>query len=381
MTSTVTPTKIISAKVTAEGLEVAFAGPQATAKPELFSWFWLYDHSQDATRFNVETKQRKIDTFLIDTKVVGASAEVKNETHLVINWSDGSAPGEYSAESLLSAIDYDTKYQHNIAAKQLWLADSLPDPILRFDFEKVTSTDEGLREMLDAFAKFGFATVANMPANEASAEVLARRVGYPRETIFGGIWKLHSELKDHNDTAYTQTFLEPHTDSTYSHDAPGSQMFCCIERTGTGGESILVDALAIANQIREHDPKAFTTLTTTVVPGHYIEAGVHLRAERPAIRLDSYGNIAQISFNNYDRAPLKLPALQMAEFYRSYGLLHKLVNDRSNWLKIRLNAGDALWFDNWRTLHGRMEYTGKRLFIGCYHNREDIESRRRVLAI
>jgi alpha-ketoglutarate-dependent taurine dioxygenase len=87
----------------------------------------------------------------------------------------------------------------------------------------------------------------------------------------------------------------------------------------------------------------------------------------------------QISFNNYDRAPLKLPNEQMAEFYRSYGLLHKLVNDRDNWLKIRLNSGDALIFDNWRTLHGRMEYTGKRLFIGCYHNREDIESRRRVL--
>ena len=368
--------KISSVKATQAGLEVVFPGAKT---PEIYSWFWLYDHSQDASRYNTDTKQRKVDTFLIDPTISGASAELKSENHVVVNWSDASAPGEYSAELLASALVYDTHAQHAIVSKQLWLAGSMPDPIPCSEFEAVVSTDKGARELLDAFAKFGFATVRNMPANEQAAEQLARRVAYPRQTIFGGIWKLHSELKDHNDTAYTQTFLEPHTDSTYSHDAPGSQMFCCIERTGTGGESILVDGLAVANQIREQDPKAFTTLTTTVVPGLYIEPGVYLRAERPAIRLDPYGNIVQISFNNYDRAPLKLPNEQMAEFYRSYGLLHKLVNDRDNWLKIRLNSGDALIFDNWRTLHGRMEYTGKRLFIGCYHNREDIESRRRVL--
>jgi trimethyllysine dioxygenase len=39
-----------------------------------------------------------------------------------------------------------------------------------------------------------------------------------------------------------------------------------------------------------------------------------------------------------------------------------------------------LVFDNWRCLHGRLEYTGTRVFEGCYHNREDFESKLRVLS-
>jgi trimethyllysine dioxygenase len=36
-------------------------------------------------------------------------------------------------------------------------------------------------------------------------------------------------------------------------------------------------------------------------------------------------------------------------------------------------------FDNWRVLHGRAAYTGHRHLCGAYVNREDFESRRRVL--
>jgi alpha-ketoglutarate-dependent taurine dioxygenase len=106
---------------------------------------------------------------------------------------------------------------------------------------------------------------------------------------------------------------------------------------------------------------------------------VHLRAERPAIRLDARGEVVQVSINNYDRAPFRLPEPEMREFYRAYGALHRRLNDRSHWLLVRLDAGDALIFDNWRTLHGRKAYTGRRVFMGCYHNREDFDSRRRVL--
>ena len=351
---------------------VTFIG---SSNPEIYSWFWLYDHSEDPSRYNTETKQRTVNTFKIDKGISGTNVELVDGHRVVINWNDDSVPGLYSVELFASAVGIGT----DRTKQQLWLAGSLPDQIPTVEFEQVISTDDRLRDWLDAVASFGFGTVRNMPPDEASAERLARRIGYPRETIFGGVWKLSSELRDHSDTAYLQTFLEPHTDGTYSHDAPGLQMFCCIERTGTGGESTLVDGFAVAEQIRRQDPMAFATLTTTIVPGQYIEAGVHLMASRPAIRLDQHGNVAQISFNNYDRAPMKLPNAEMTEFYRAYGELHKRVNDRNNWLTIRLNSGDVLLFDNWRLLHGRMEYTGKRLFIGCYHNREDFESRRRVL--
>ena len=323
---------------------------------------------------NVSTLQRRVDTFAIDPRVTVAAARVDGDA-VVVGWSDGSPEGRYSAALLAEVLGLAPAD----LPRRTWSAGSLPDPLPRHDHDAVVGTDDGLAAWLDDVATLGFGLVRGVPATAEAAERLARRVGYPRETIFGGMWRLSSEMTEHSDTAYSRTFLEPHTDSTYVPDAPGLQMFCCIERDGTGGESILVDGLAAAEELRATDPAAFATLTTVPVPGRYVERGVHLRAERPAIRLGRDGAIAQVSINNYDRAPFRLPEPEMREFYRAYGALHRRLNDRGHWLLVRLDPGDALLFDNWRTLHGRMEYTGRRVFMGCYHNREDFDSRRRVL--
>ena len=187
-------------------------------------------------------------------------------------------------------------------------------------------------------------------------------------------------MTEHQDSAYSTTFLEPHTDATYMVDAPGSQLFCCVRRTGTGGESILVDGLAMATSLRAEVPEVFETLTNVAVTGRYVEPGVDLRATRPPIRLDGRGRFEQLSYNNYDRAPFWLPEPEMSAFYDAYGTLHRHVVDQDRWFEVRLNAGDALIFDNWRVLHGRQGYTGDRTFFGCYHDREELDSRRRVLA-
>ena len=63
------------------------------------------------------------------------------------------------------------------------------------------------------------------------------------ETIFGGFWDFQADLAK-ADTAYTNIELLPHTDGTYSHDAPGLQLLHCLELDAVGGESTLVDAFA-----------------------------------------------------------------------------------------------------------------------------------------
>ena len=60
-----------------------------------------------------------------------------------------------------------------------------------------------------------------------------RRVGYVRETIFGGFWDFQADLSK-ADTAYTNLELLPHTDGTYSHDAPGLQLLHCLAFDGDG---------------------------------------------------------------------------------------------------------------------------------------------------
>src|SRR3546814_4915789 len=82
------------------------------------------------------------------------------------------------------------------------------------------------------------------------------------------------------------------------------------------------------------------------VPGRYIEDGVHLRTERPAIGLDGQGRLRQVSFNNYDRAPFLLEPERMRAFYRAYKDLHARIVERANWLTVPLRPGMALVFDN-----------------------------------
>jgi hypothetical protein len=365
--------RLAGAQVASGGVEVTLAVGGRLHR-ELLDALWLQDHGEDPARLDQSTLQRKVDTFAIDPTVRAVAARVEGDD-LVVEWSDGVPAGRWSAALLAGTLGLGPAP----APRRTWAAGSLPEPLPRHDHDAVIGTDAGLAAWLDDVATLGFGLVRGVPPTAEAAEGLARRVAYPRETIFGGMWRLSSEMTDHSDTAYSQTFLEPHTDATYVPDAPGLQMFCCLERDGSGGESILVDGLAAAYDLRATDPAAFATLTRVVVPGRYVEKGVHLRAERPAIRLDARGEVVQVSINNYDRAPFRLPEPEMREFYRAYGALHRRLNDRSHWLLVRLDAGDALIFDNWRTLHGRMAYTGRRVFMGCYHNREDFDSRRRVL--
>ena len=215
------------------------------------------------------------------------------------------------------------------------------------------------------------------PTLEATRE-LATRIGYVRETIFGGMWDFTANLA-FKDTAYTSAAIGPHTDGTYSFDSPGYQMFHCLQFDGSGGESTLVDGFKVAEQIRTSDPAAFEALSTVKVPAQYLGDGVHLRAEHPVIGLDHDGDFVQIAYNNYDRAPFNLPRPRMTTFYRALKLFNELINDPANEITMRLAPGTALLFDNWRTLHGRRAYQGYRRLCGAYLNKEDFESKLRVL--
>jgi trimethyllysine dioxygenase len=156
-------------------------------------------------------------------------------------------------------------------------------------------------------------------------------------------------------------------------------MFHCLQFDGTGGESTLVDGFQVADRIRRSDPEAFEALTQVKVPAHYLGDGVHLRAEHPIIELDHHGDYRQIAYNNYDRAPFRLPTARMRVFYRALSLFNELINDPSYEITMRLAPGTALLFDNWRTLHGRRAYQGFRRLCGAYLNKEDVDSKLRVL--
>jgi trimethyllysine dioxygenase len=330
-------------------------------------WIWVRDHSEDAESFDHKTRQRKVDTFALPFDHPAGEA---NLTHagVHVRWPHEAPDAVLPLELLCNVGGRGFAPERSLWSRPSEVA-LTPVP-----YDEVVHTDEGLRAWLGDVARYGAAMVSGAPGDIGAVDALAKRIGYVRHTVFGGTWTLSSEVIAHADSAYGADTLEPHTDGCYSHDGPGMQMFVCSERTGAGGESVLVDGFAAAEDLRSSEPDAFAILCSVEVPGHYIEDGVHISAKRPTIRVDDRGALLQVTFNNYDRSPFVLPADEMRRWYDAYRALHERVSDRASWWMHRLEPGDGLIFDNWRCLHGRMAYSGTRVFNGGYLNHEDLES-------
>jgi trimethyllysine dioxygenase len=261
-----------------------------------------------------------------------------------------------------------------------WNREEIARRIPSVAYAAFMSDEAAVKEFLEQVAQVGFSFVEGVPGTPQATQAVAARIAYTRQTIFGGYWDFTANL-EHKDTAYTSMAIGPHTDGTYSLDAPGYQMFHCLAAECTGGENVLIDGFRIAEIMRRDAPADFQLLTEVAIPGQYIDEGrgIHLMARRPLFRLDDSGKVVQVSYNNYDRAPLALPPVRQRAFYRALATFNSLCNEPSLQHRRRLLPGSVLLFDNWRVLHARDAYTGYRRLAGVYLNREDVESRLRFL--
>ena len=364
---------ISSLNLDRKSLEVTWNDHTVTRYP----WIWLRDHAHDDDTMHPVTQQRQLFTAALPLDLVGTSAAVVGDS-IEITWSDASPRSVLPVPFLAR---YRTPGATRLAPNThttLWDAAFIRAHVPTVACEAVMNTDAGIREWLSKVFEFGFCLAVGTPATAQATEALLRRIAYVRETIFGGMWEFTADLAK-ADTAYTNLELRPHTDGTYSHDAPGAQLLHCLQFEGTGGESTMVDAFAIARRMEAEMPVHFATLAKVAVPGQYIGDGAHLMAARPVFRHDHNGQLAQVSFNNYDRAPFLLPEDEMTAFYDALRVFDTLANDPAMQWRHVLGPGEALLFDNWRVLHGRFAYTGLRRLCGGYVNREDVESRLRQL--
>jgi trimethyllysine dioxygenase len=350
---------------------------------------WLRDHCPCPKCLHPETRQRLSDTVAFDEGVAARRIGIAaNAPELEIEWVGAAAHvSSFDAGWLRDA----TRLAPAATPEPfLWddarLAGIAGGTVPHVDYEALMAPgdagDRALKDWLEKIARFGFAFVEGTPATPEATQAVARRAAYIRETIFGGYYDFTANMA-HKDTAYTSMAIGPHTDGTYSFDAPGYQMFHCLGLDCVGGDSVLVDGFEIAAIMRREMPDLYRVLTEVEVTGQYIdhEKGIHLMAKRPVLRLDSSGRLVQVSFNHLDRAPLFLPELELQAFYRAYGAFARLANDGKLQYRRRLEPGSLVLFDNWRLLHARDAYRGYRRLAGAYLNKEDVESRLRVLRL
>ena len=344
-----------------------------------FSLLWLRDHCPSPQCLHPDTKQRQIDTFSIPEDIAAHAVMIEeNGRVLRVDWAGESHVSRFDVAFLASVLP-----ANRIAPKRvLWDAAGIDSqvPTVAHDAVMDNGDDAGLRRWLELVEAYGFCVVTGTPATPEATQKLMERVTYIRHTIFGGFWDFTANM-EHKDTAYTTLAIGPHTDGTYSFDAPGYQMLHCLAFNGTGGENVFVDGFKVADIMRRDHPEEYRLLTSVDINGQYIDSdrNVHLQASRPLFRLDRADELVQVSYNNYDRAPFYLPAEETDALYRALKVFASYVNDPAMQYRRRLAPGDAVLFDNWRALHARDAYTGYRRLCGAYLNKEDVESRLRKL--
>jgi len=149
-----------------------------------------------------------------------------------------------------------------------------------------------------------------------------------------------------------------------------------------GGDSILVDGFAAAEQLRTWAPEQFELLTRVPANFRFADRDADLQARTPLISVGFEGRIAAVHFNNRSFAGIDVPVDLIEPWYEAYRNFAQILKQPERALVFRLAPGDLLVMQNERALHGRTAFDanlGRRHLQGCYVDKDGLESRMRVL--
>uniref|UniRef100_A0A182P3E3 Trimethyllysine dioxygenase, mitochondrial n=1 Tax=Anopheles epiroticus TaxID=199890 RepID=A0A182P3E3_9DIPT len=358
-----------------------------TDEPVSVSYVWLRDHCRCEECYNVATFQRSTSILDLPLDIEPATCEVCNEKINIV-WQDGHRSTYQLSFVLENHVDRFRKREEARRAQLvLWdreLISSSASSYARVTLNDLLCEDSVMRQVVGSLITYGFAFITKVPPNQQSTEMAVKRIFPVQRTLFGDMWTFSESKMDHSDTAYTNGFLGPHTDNTYFSDAAGLQVLHCIQFNGKGGETLLVDGFRAVERLRENDPAAYERLCEYPLEAEYIEEDKHHRYVAPVIKRHRVlsDTVEQIRFNPYDRAPMRTVAPgDVPQFYADYRqLAEELYREEAQW-KFQLTPGTVLIFDNWRVLHGRMAYSGKRVMTGCYVARTEYQSVARTMGL
>ncbi|OLN82114.1 Trimethyllysine dioxygenase [Colletotrichum chlorophyti] len=262
-------------------------------------------------------------------------------------------------------------------------------PVVHYNHLMSPEDESGIAKLTNLIREYGFSFVDGTPHDtpEPTQRVL-EKIAFIRETHYGGFYDFIPDLAM-ADTAYTNIALPAHTDNTYFTDPSGLQAFHMLSHEAPpsgpkagklGGESLLVDAFHAAQILQREDPSAYEILSKVRLPWHASgNKGITISPDKryPVLELDEEtGELHRVRWNNDDRGVVPFTKdVSPTKWYAAARKWDAILRrpDVEYW--VQLKPGQVLIFDNWRVMHGRSAFEGRRRMAGAYINRDDFISR------
>jgi gamma-butyrobetaine dioxygenase len=370
--------RLLRATVIAGGVCLSWENGVESALPSQ----WLREFSPDTATFHAVTREQKNQLCDLPADLAAESALVDEAGYLLVRWQPEGLESRYHPGWLWAHAPGCGSRLFQLPERRLWPRPaSLPDAA-RHDGAAILAGDPlELMRWLQAIHADGLGLVNGLPVDSTVIPRLPELIGPIRPSNFGHVFEVHN-LPDANTNANTALALAVHNDLATREYIPGLQFLYCMANGTTGGDSLLADGYAIARQLREESAEFHEVLSTLPIPFGTKDREYDHRYCAPVLEHDAAGQLSSIRHTYWLRSPMQGDFDTIRTFYAAYRRFQEIANDPDNQLRLRLQPGEMLAFDNRRMLHGRTAFdpaSGERLLRGCYAEREELESRLRIL--
>lgn len=334
---------------------------------------WLRERSEAPDQLDHASHQRYFDPTRLPPDLAITDAQPSAEG-VALSFSDGHF---WSFDPTLLGIEAGLLPDPlALPMPEAWTAANMELPIA--DWQALDDPAE-MRALLAGFFRTGVVVLRGTPVTEDSLLDIARRFGPIRETNWGRLFNVRTEVAA-CDLAYTGRALTAHTDNPYRRSVPGIQFLHCLMNEATGGESTVVDGLAIAEALRAESPELFRVATTLPISYRYRSDSVDDRMDAPMLEIAPDGRLKHIRLSTRLDFPPAADPETLAAFFEARRRLAGLAADPAFEVAFKMRPGDCLMMDNHRTLHGRGAFAedGRRFLQGCYIDHDGPECLYRV---
>ena len=318
----------------------------------------------------------------IPEDIAAESAVLSDAGELEVVWANDSHRSRYAADWLRGHCPSAAERARRRFRPEPWgpeIASDLPQA----DYATAKGDEAARLDMLEALRDRGFVLVRGAPAEADATAEIAALAGPLRITNYGSVYDFRYK-PDALVYGDLNVKLDPHTDEPYRQAPPSVTIFHFVRAAKTGGESILVDSFRIGRMLKEEDPEGFALLARerATFQRKLTEQQRDFRMRAPIFSLDDEGEVAGFRLLDRGFAPLDLAEELVEPYYRAYRRLLTLLYDEANQLNIQVAAGEALFFNNQRVLHGRTAFDtdGDRYMRTCHVELDEFHSNLRVLA-